>query len=271
MGGWYIGRLRPIRRIFGYLCSSYGPSVFPVKVLGNKMYFPRDSAALALVMSTGLYEKPVKRVFKSLVRRGMTVVDAGAGFGYYTLLAARLVGKRGCVYAFEPEPSRYDFLLRNVQINAYTNVTAVNIAISDKRGRMSFFVRGETSSLYGSQDYKCEVTVDVASLDDYFGDGAKIDLIKMDIEGSEMHALLGMKKILKSNPNLRIITEFYPRALEASGVKPEEFIETLVEYGFRLYEIDESRQDIKCVSTTHLTVQSRRDHNYSTILLCIKR
>ena len=71
------------------------------------MFFPKDSVTLALVMASGLYERITTTIFKKLVKRNSVIVDLGAGFGYYTLLATKLVGDDGRIYAFEPEPIRY--------------------------------------------------------------------------------------------------------------------------------------------------------------------
>ncbi|RLE49447.1 MAG: hypothetical protein DRJ33_08240 [Candidatus Methanomethylicota archaeon] len=139
------------------------------------MLFPRDSISLALAMTSGLYERLTTSIFRTLIKPKSTVVDMGAGFGYYTVLAAKLVGDGGRVYAFEPEPIRYKFLKRNLKINALTNVIAINKAVSDKSGRASFFVRGEMSSLSPLQAYERQITIETVNLDDYFETDIKID------------------------------------------------------------------------------------------------
>jgi hypothetical protein len=66
-----------------------------------------------------------------------------------------------------------------------------------------------------------------------------VDLVKMDVEGWEMRVLEGMLETIRRNPNLKIMTECYPNALQESGFSPEGFLEKLVDYGFKLYIIDE--------------------------------
>lgn len=271
-----IGKARALRRLLGYVYARQGvASTLQVKVHGLLMSFPKDSVSLALVMASGLYEKLTTSIFRMLIKPKSTVVDLGASFGYYTLLAAQLVGDSGHIYAFEPEPIRYNFLLRNIRINNFTNVTAINKAISDKSGRRNFFIRGEMSSLSPNLDYSHQITVETVSLDEYFGSNRKINaqtlIIKMDIEGSEFRALLGMEALLKSNQNLTLITEFAPNLIEASGDQPRDFVRALAEHGFKLFVIDELRLKVRRVNADELIAEAERTKNYSTNLLCIRR
>jgi FkbM family methyltransferase len=73
-------------------------------------------------------------LFKGIVKEGMVVVDIGANIGYYTLIAAKLVGKSGIVYVFEPMPSNYECLCKNIEVNGYTNVVLIQKAVSNKYG-----------------------------------------------------------------------------------------------------------------------------------------
>ena len=58
----------------------------------------------------------------------MVVVDIGSNIGYYTLIAAKILGSSGKVYAFEPEPNNYELLLKNIEVNGYTNIVPVQKA-----------------------------------------------------------------------------------------------------------------------------------------------
>lgn len=269
-----IGRVRPLRRIISYLYSRHGAPILSVKVLGNKMYFPRENAAIALVMASGMYERGTTWLFTKLLKRGSVVVDLGASFGYYTLLTSRVVNLEGRVFSFEPDPISYDILLKNVHMNKCTNVITVNKAISDRRGKAKFYIHKyhDRSSLYKNYNSVREVIVDTISLDEYFEDKAyKIDLIKMDIEGAEMFALEGMTQILANNRDLKIITEFYPLALEKAGCPPAEFLKALTSYGFRLYRINERDCSITYVNLNDLVNEAETGRLRSTNLLCVRR
>ncbi len=95
---------------------------FLVTMNGHKMYISDDFLGFYLI---GEYEPETTDLFVSLLHEGDVVVDIGAHIGYYTLLAARTVGKDGKVFAFEPDPDNYALLVKNVEMNGYNNVTAV--------------------------------------------------------------------------------------------------------------------------------------------------
>src|SRR4029079_16886107 len=88
--------------------------------------------------ATGLYEVDVTHLLHTLLRRSTTFVDLGANIGYYTLLGARWVGSRGHVYAFEPDPIAYAYLVNNVANNRCDNITVINKAVGSTTGVVNF-------------------------------------------------------------------------------------------------------------------------------------
>ena len=139
--GW--GGFKPIGAIYGYLRRILMPKQdFLLDIQGHKMFVhgQHSKGDCDELPFTNSYEKEQTILFRKLVDEGMNVVDIGANIGYYTLLAAELVGEKGKVFAFEPEPSNYDLLLRNVEINGYKNVTVVRKAVSNETGESSLFL-----------------------------------------------------------------------------------------------------------------------------------
>jgi len=200
------------------------------------------------------FEKFETELFKGLVKKGMVVLDIGAYVGYYALIAADLVGESGKVFAFEPEPENYALLLRNMEANGCKNVIPVQKAVSDRNGTVELFLSTENKAdhrIYDSQDGRESITIGVTSLDRFFeGRDCRVDLIKMDIEGSEMAALRGMTRVLKQNDDLKIITEFWPMGLRRFGYSPEEFLDKLTKLGFELYHINEERFLLEPIDVT---------------------
>jgi len=82
----------------------------------------RDTTVGTSLLKWGFFEKYETKLFKKSIKRGMVVLDIGANIGYYTLLAARLVGDEGKVFAFEPDPYNYSLLRKNIEANRYNNV-----------------------------------------------------------------------------------------------------------------------------------------------------
>jgi len=77
------------------------------------------------------YEEGATKVFKRVLRKGMTVFDIGACTG---LIASKIVGEKGKIFAFEPHPINYKWLKRSIEINNFTNIIPLNKAVSDKSG-----------------------------------------------------------------------------------------------------------------------------------------
>lgn len=224
--------------------------LFIGKIDGHKMYFNHNQVELFL---KGEYEPEITDIFIKTIQKGDVVIDIGANIGYYTLIAARTVGGNGKVFAFEPDHTNYALLKRNIEINRYKNVIPIKKAVSNANTSAKFFLREDStvSSLLNDFDkYPSTGSTEVETiiLDDFFKDKesiiSKIKLIKMDIEGAEMLALLGMSQIIEKNEKLAIISEFNPDFIKKSGYEPEEFISKLKRYGFKIEVIGQENEDV---------------------------
>ena len=257
LAGKDIGRFRPIRAIYRYLAPHLIPEekrlvdVNGCKMLVHMEEYKGIDGITHQELLLGIYEKYTTALFKELVGGGMNVIDIGANIGYYTLLAAKLVGDEGKVFAFEPEPRNYALLLKNIELNGYKNVIPRQQAVSNKAGKVKLFlheVESGAHSLYEvRKDAREAIVVDAISLDEFFaGEECPIDIIKIDVEGAEMVVLLGMSKIVKNNDNLKIFTEFWPPGLQSSGFSAQEYWHKLVESGFKyIYFINEQEQRLE--------------------------
>ena len=133
----------------------------------------------------------------------MTFVDVGANIGYYTLMAARLVGRAGVVHAFEPHAPMRHKLEENVRRNGFENVVLHPEALARETGEVTFYAtawdanQGISSILPGAGRTAVR-KVPSLTLDDFLaGLGpSPVDLIKMDIEGAEIFAIQGGRHAL---------------------------------------------------------------------------
>ena len=96
-----------------------------------------DSLRLSI---NGTYSEYETDVMKKIVKKGDVDLDLGANIGYYTLIFAKIVGKNGKVFAFEPDLTNFTLLKKNVEINGYKNVVLINKAVSDKTGKLKLFL-----------------------------------------------------------------------------------------------------------------------------------
>ena len=209
-------------------------------IQGHKMHIPADDTSL-YIYTLDDYEPIKTEVFIDSLRAGDVAVDVGAHIGYYTLLAARRVGQRGVVFAFEPDPANYKLLNENIRLNNYENVVAVQKAVTNKTGSATLFLNSSSSknSLFlAPRSCEKRTVVETVSLDDFFSEyppslASRIKLIKMDVEGAEMLALLGMSQLVKDK-QLTLLSDVAAHQITNSGFELPEFVSKLVEYGFEL-------------------------------------
>ncbi|MFC1722302.1 FkbM family methyltransferase [Patescibacteria group bacterium] len=242
-------------------------------VKGHPMFLDdKDSLDLSI---NGFFEEFETELIESLIKRGQVVLDIGANIGYYSLIFAKLVGDKGKVYAFEPDPINFQILKRNVTLNSYTNIKLINKAVMDKERTINFYLhptnKGAHKIFRDSKEDKL-IKVDTITLDDYFSKNKiKVDFIKFDIQGAEGHALMGMKKFLKNNEKTKIITEFWPAGLKRGGSKAVDFLTYFQEQRYDFFNVDENNKTLTHVSVNYLLRQfTAKKDNYTNLLLMKK-
>jgi len=212
-----------------------------INVQGNKMYVNTEDTIGRILLIDRVMEIYTTKLFEKMIKKNMTVIDIGAHIGYFTLLLAKLVGTNGTVYAFEPEPSTYRFLCKNIKINGYANIIPIQKAVSNKNGKTKLWLC-EIDSINHSliQDNvfrKSDFTeVELITLDDFFENtirNNKVDLIKMDTGGTEGVIMEGAEKVLKNN-NVKVLLEFWPFGLKNARTDPLELLHNLQKFGFKL-------------------------------------
>jgi FkbM family methyltransferase len=191
---------------------------------------------------------------KKNLKEGDVFIDAGANVGSYTLIAAKQVGNTGHVFAFEPAGEIYNRLYENITLNEYQNVKAEKKALLDKNITIDLFLAKKInlgmSSIYHHDTENGRVeTVEAVKLDDYVDNQniKRIDLIKIDVEGSEMHALKGMQKTLEKHKP-KILIELKEETHLQSDHSINEIISYLNDIGYEQWIIDDegnSTRDIK--------------------------
>jgi FkbM family methyltransferase len=193
----------------------------------------------------------------------MTFVDIGAYVGYFTILASRWVGNAGHVYAFEPDSLAYQFLLRNIEANGCANAVAINKALSDGAGTATLIrdPKGPETFLAVTPGDGDAVTVPTVTLDSFLEseNWPPVDLAKMNIEGSELIALRGMKEVSQRNSRLQLVMEFNPAAMQRASVSREDLTTELAELGFRRGRVVE--RELEDVSGGQLLPTGRTVYN----------
>lgn len=199
------------------------------------------------------YEAFERKCLKNWIREGDLILDIGAHVGLFTLLMARLTGPGGRVFAFEPCPTTFQILSENITANGFGNIRATHAAVSSTTGKLHLHLSPENSGdhrIYSTGEQRSCVEVPSLALDSFPPlEGEKVNFIKMDIQGAEMEALVGMERLLRHNPEVRILMEFWPYGLRSFGTEPIDLLWFLRERGFRLYHLDESAGEVREVPT----------------------
>jgi len=155
------------------------------------------------------------KIFCELAKKSNVFFDIGANIGYYSLVASAIRKTKIAVYAFEPMPSAFNYLVKNIEINSFTNIKPQKLALSDQKGFAKFYLisnekfkefpqltgDGGLSQTHSGERTKNSFDVEIDTLDNFAKANlkSKIDLIKLDTEANEHKVLAGAKEVLSSH------------------------------------------------------------------------
>lgn len=179
----------------------------------------------------GSYEMNKRLAFEREIAPGTVMYDIGANVGYFSLLAAELVGPKGLVYAFEPLPRNVEFLEKHIKINKCDNIKIVAAAVSDHSGEAHFDLGASTAMGHIAESGGIQVRM--VALDEMLAAGElrPPDYMKVDVEGAEYEALKGARTLLeKYHPLLFLDTHQREAHLPT--------IELLKELGYKFEILD---------------------------------
>lgn len=200
-----------------------------------------DLSMTPQLMMQGQWEPAVTNFLLGVVRPGMTVVDIGAGFGYFSVLAGAHVGPDGTVEAIEADPRNHEILRLNVEANGLSGVvhTHQRAVLNVKRQmelRRNPSLVAQHSLFAGEKSHPENTWVQAGPLDEIVK--GNVDLMKIDAPGSEPYIFEGMPGVLQRNPHLQIVLEFSAPILKQAGADAQGFLRKLKELGFKISVIN---------------------------------
>ncbi|UCC52485.1 MAG: FkbM family methyltransferase [Anaerolineaceae bacterium] len=212
--------------------GSYKTSFDFADELQRRMYF-------------GLYDQPEVQLMRHLLRPGHTFFDVGAHIGYYSLVASQLVGHSGHVHAFEPLQQNLARLEDVVAANQISNITANQFAIGSAIGSITLYsgppdlANSGQSSVNPHSRLPFEATVSMITLDEYVSSRniAQVSLVKLDIEGYEYEAFLGMNSLLREEGAPHLIFEVNEFLLNKLKLDSTILTEHLSDLGYSIFTI----------------------------------
>jgi FkbM family methyltransferase len=185
------------------------------------------------------FEPTITKLFLSLVSRDSVVLDIGSWVGYYALLAAKQNASQ--VYAIELDPENVERIGRNVAINGFENIKIVHAGVSNEQG-MTTVERRKDSRIMAHvvnqvmADGSVGGDIPVETLDGIASDFT-VDLAMVDIEGHELFALQGARKMLEEKRLKNILIEVHPKFLMHNNQSAGELVSYLESYGYTVRKI----------------------------------
>lgn len=197
----------------------------------------------------GFYSRDIVKVLDRFLRPGMCFIDVGANIGEITLCASQRVGQNGRVYSFEPMPGIYSELVHNVTSNQISNVITVPIGLSDRTGQATIYdatsdfrdgsVHRGLATLYPMAARNTPIlSVPLTTIDLFVTERhlTSVDLIKIDVEGSELDVLRGAIDTIRAfHPSF--ILEVQSETSISGGFAPSQVLDFLEALGYKFFII----------------------------------
>ena len=209
----------------------------------------------------GTYEAGTLNVMKKSLRKGDAFIDVGANIGLMSLFASMVVGNSGAVYSFEPEPETFMILKKNIGINKIGNIHALNIASGDSKSKSFIYTnpyagRGSASLIRPTnQSNSKEYEIYIETLDDFIlkYNVQSVRMLKIDVEGWEIHVLKGAKTLLGSIKAPIICVEYSKLVSAQNKQLSDIYYYSLSINDYKIYRLDLPDHDnLFCFLPLHL-------------------
>ncbi|RPK20033.1 FkbM family methyltransferase [Paenibacillus xylanexedens] len=190
----------------------------------GKLYAPSDDISLTPdLLIDGCFDIAFTNFVMKAIDKSMVTVDIGANIGYTTVLLGKYSKK---TYGYEAGEKNFRFLMQNIHMNYLGNTEIYNKAVSSEEGKITFYEperfrgSGGTNPTMAKSfltlapfDNLASYSVDTVSIDEHLAHEEVIDFIKMDIEGGEYQAFLGMANKIEQGKIKAISYELNPSCL----------------------------------------------------------
>jgi FkbM family methyltransferase len=217
---------------------------------GYELSLPPSDRDIGSAIAAGIpYEPHVAATIRRALAPGDSFLDVGANIGYFTAMAAHIVGPSGKVIAIEPMDKNLQLIYATVNHNRFTQVEVWPFAASNHASIVRIVTDPGTSNALVQHAPSARGTSLCASaraLDDLLAGVLKIDLMKVDTEGHEPLVWEGFRNgMARCKP--RIVTEFHPHSLRTNtGVEPSEYLKLLFGYSPVVNVIEDDGTHTEC-------------------------
>jgi FkbM family methyltransferase len=199
------------------------------------------------------FERKEREFLKAYLRTGDLFVDVGANIGLFSLIAARVIGPTGKVFAFEPTGRIYERFTDSVRLNGFQNISCFRLALSDRVGRQDFFVSKDGFDAWNSfarpvagrsfeqEPVECETWDRFALAHNLLG---RVAMMKLDVEGWETRVLAGAAQTLGRTDAPLLQVEFTDAVAASAGSSCKDLYRVLQDFGYRMFIYDQKRREL---------------------------
>ena len=206
--------------------------LFTIPQQGYRLRFHNSNVAMYRWIAPGDHEQDLE-FFRAYLKPGDTVVDVGANIGETVLTESLAVGPTGRVVAFEPHPRTFRFLGQNLDLNQVHNVEAHNLGLGERPGMVSFSDnKRDDMNRVGGDARGLQVRIERL---DKFAPEARVQLLKVDVEGYEKFVFAGAPELLKRTEC--VYFEVSATHFGWFGYTTRELLEVLAQAGFLLFRV----------------------------------
>ena len=215
-----------------------------------RLHFDSELSKLIYVND---FEHTEREFLKAYLKPGDLFVDVGANIGLFSLVAAKLVGPSGKVYAFEPTGRIYERLAINKMLNGFECMACFRLALSDRIGQQSLFVSKDGFDAWNSfahpvvgqsfeyEEVECETWDHFAVAHNLLG---RITMMKLDVEGWEIPVLYGARETLARADAPLLQVEFTDAVSASAGFSCKETYQFLDDLGYRMFIYDARKRKL---------------------------
>ncbi len=257
-------------------------------LLGKRFYFELQVKAKIKDIQGSLVEEKEMELLPRLVKPGDSVLDIGANYAYYTVRLSKLVKEKGLVYAFEPIPFTYQVAEKVLEYFKVSNVKLYSKGVGERNEKTDFQVplqsfgaisagqahigsrnneKVRKAGEYSFQKHK-KITAEIVALDSFLPTVTNITFVKIDIEGAELFALRGMRRLIEKNLPV-ILIEICPHFLIGFNIEESTLYQEVkaMGYDFFLYEHGKLKQvTLPFTESNHILLPVSKLENYADLL-----
>lgn len=219
--------------------------------IGN-YYLPENiwgEDGISYHMKRGLYYgSDVVEMARRMVTKGSIVLDIGANFGQMTLVFSELVGESGEVHCFEAQKTVFKILTANIKANNRNNIKPYYNAVYNKNDVKLFFPDVDYSLHHSLGSFSLDpsgkkgeeiqtITIDSITFE------KPISLMKIDIQGSDLFALMGAEKTILKH-KMPIIFEFEQQFQEKFNTSFQDYVDFVNKIGYKFAEVSQTRDEV---------------------------